>query len=164
MERVLDELADVMPESLRALLANVIDYAGLYPPAALPLPDAIANYRRYLVSPQAWLLNRLVLPMEKLHDVALEDNWRVTLLVSDEPGPLPCQVEALETKAGKRLSLATYCEVPLDRVENGYAKIRTAPISPDGLADFLSGAAARAGDLSCGGSLSGTTSSWQKAA
>jgi hypothetical protein len=133
----------MMPESLRALLANVIDYAGLYSPAELPLPGVIANYRRYLVSPEAWMLNRLVLPMEKLRDVALENNWRVTLLVSDEPGPLPYQVETLETKAGGRLSLPTYCEVPLDRVENGHAKIRTANISSDELAGFLYSAAAR---------------------
>jgi hypothetical protein len=133
----------MMPESLRALLTNVIDYAGLYPPAELPLPEVIANYLRYLVSPEAWMLNRLVLPQEKLHDVALQDNWRVTLLVNEEPGSLPYQVETLETKAGKRLSLPTYCEVPLDRVENGYAKIRTADISPDLLAGFLCSAAAR---------------------
>jgi hypothetical protein len=133
----------MMPESLRALLANVIDYAGLYPPAELPLPEVIANYRRYLVSPEAWMLNRLVLPLEKLHDTALEDHWRVTLLVKEEPGSLPSQVETMETKAGKRLSLPTYCEVPLDQVENGYAKTRTSNISPDGLAGFLSDAAAR---------------------
>ena len=133
----------MMPESLRTLLADVIDYAGLYPPAELPLSEVIANYRRYRVSPEAWMLNRLVLPVEKLHDVSLEENWCVTLLVSEEPGPLPCQVETLETKAGKRLSLPTYCEVPLDRVESGYAKIRTANISPEGLANFLCSAAER---------------------
>jgi hypothetical protein len=133
----------MMPESLRALLANAIDYAGLYPPSELPLPEVIAHYRRYLVSPEAWMLNRLVLPIDKLHDVALEDHWRVTLLVNEEPGSLARQVETLETKASKRLSLPTYCEVPLDRVESGYAKIRTANISPDELADFLSIAAAR---------------------
>ncbi len=55
-----------MKQSLRALLANVVDYAGLYPPAALPLSEAIANYERYLDSPHAWMLNRLVLPLEML--------------------------------------------------------------------------------------------------
>ena len=32
-----------MAESLRTLLASVVDYAGLYPPAALPLADVVAN-------------------------------------------------------------------------------------------------------------------------
>jgi len=130
-------------ESLRALLAGVVDYAGLYPPASLPLAEVVANYDRYLLSPEAWMLNRLVLPMEKLHEVTLGEKWRVTLLVEGDPGPLPPQVETLETKAGRRLSLPTYCEVPLERVEDGYAKVRTATLSSEMLAEFLCAAAAR---------------------
>jgi hypothetical protein len=131
------------PESLRALFANLIDYAGLYPPASLPLDCVIANYRRYLASPDAWILNRLVLPFDKLRAVTLAQDWRITLLVNEEPGTLPKQVECLETKSGKRLSLPTYCEVPLAQLENGYAKIRTAAISEEALADFLLAAASR---------------------
>jgi hypothetical protein len=133
----------MMAESLRALLANAVDYAGLYPPASLPLAEVVTNYRRYLHSPEAWMLNRLVLPMEKLSEVSLGEKWRVTLLVEGEPGPLPPKVETLETKAGRRLSLPTYCEVPLERVEDGYAKIRTATPSSETLAEFLCAAAAR---------------------
>jgi hypothetical protein len=136
----------MMARSLRALLANLIDYAGLYPPAALPLQEVVANYARYLRSPEAWMLNRLVLPLDKLHDVSLGDNWRVTLLVDGEPGPMPPQVETFETKTGRLLSLATYCEVPLDKIDGAYAKIRTggsAPPTVETLADFLSSAATR---------------------
>ena len=133
----------MMAESLRALLANAVDYAGLYPPASLQLAEVVTNYRRYLHSPEAWMLNRLVLPMEKLSEVSLGEKWRVTLLVEGEPGPLPPKVETLETKAGRRLSLPTYCEVPLERVEDGYAKIRTATPSSETLAEFLCAAAAR---------------------
>jgi len=133
----------MMAESLRALLANAVDYAGLYPPASLPLAEVVTNYRRYLHSPEAWMLNRLVLPMEKLSEVSLGEKWRVTLLVEGEPGPLPPKVETLETKAGRRLSLPTYCEVPLERVEDRYAKIRTATPSSETLAEFLCAAAAR---------------------
>lgn len=136
--------------SLRALLSNLIDYAGLYPPAALPLPEVIANYRYYLRSPEAWMLNRLVLPIDKLEGLALQEDWRVTLLVDGEPGPLPPQVETLETKTdGRRLSLPTYCEVPLDRLQNSYAKVRTGGLTPavapsaETLANFLCIAAAR---------------------
>jgi hypothetical protein len=127
------------------LLAHVVDYAGLYPPASLPLREAIANYERYLRAPEAWMLNRLVLPMETIErgEAALGGEWRVTLLVAEEPGPLPPQVETLETKAGGRLSLPTYCEVPLDRVGDGYAKIRTATPRAEDLAEFLCAAAAR---------------------
>ena len=44
---------------------------------------------------------------------------------------------------GHGLSLPTYCEVPLDVVEDGYAKIRTNAVDSEGLADFLCDAAAR---------------------
>jgi hypothetical protein len=133
----------MMPESLCALLANLVDYAGLYLLASLPLDCVIANYRQYLGSPDAWILNRLVLPFDKLPAVALAKDWRITLLVNEEPGPLPKQVECLETKSGTRLSLPTYCEVPLAQLENGYAKIRTAASSEEALADFLLAAASR---------------------
>lgn len=136
-----------MTGSLRALVSGLIDYAGLYPPAGLGLPQALENYQRYLDSPDRWMLNRLVLPLAKLGEARLGDNWRVTLLVDQEPGALPRQVETLETKGCRRLSLPTYCEWPLDRIEDGFAKVRTGGLTPDAIppaaeiADFLCQAA-----------------------
>lgn len=138
-----------IPESLHALLANLIDYAGLYPPASLPLPAVLENYEAYLASAENWMLNRLVLPAV-VPEVHLRDNWRVTLLVEGEPGPLPVQVETLETRLPYRLSLPTYCEAPIARIEGGaFAKVRTGGLTPeaipssDALADFLGEAASR---------------------
>jgi hypothetical protein len=138
-----------VPGSLRALLTNLIDYAGLYPPAALSLAAALDNYKRYLASPESWILNRLVLPASKLGDVDLGRNWRVTLLVENEPDPLPAQVETLETKQPLKLSLPTYCEAPLDRINGSFAKVRTGGVTTDSvpmpseIAEFLCQAAAR---------------------
>jgi hypothetical protein len=136
-------------ESLRALLANLIDYAGLYPPAGLSLATVAENYEKYRAAPESWILNRLVLPHEKLDEIQLERNWRVTLLVDAEPGRLPPQIATLEIKASRRLSLPTYCEVPLDRIDNGFAKVRTGGLTPESipapehLANFLCQAAER---------------------
>src|ERR1035438_10847607 len=91
--------------SLDALLGNLIDYAGLYPPASLDLPAVIENYQRYLYFPDNWILNRLVLPASKLNEVRPGPKWRVTLLVDQDPGKLPPQIETLETKGDRRLSL-----------------------------------------------------------
>jgi hypothetical protein len=135
--------------SLRALLGNLIDYAGLYPPAALPLIIVTERYRGFRASPEKWILNRLVLPTDKYCDSAVEPDWPVTLLVDDEPGPLPAQVETLEIKQARRLSLPTYCEAPPEQITEGWAKFRTGGLTPESIpttaevAAFLMSAAAR---------------------
>jgi hypothetical protein len=58
-----------MTESLRALLTGVIDYAGLFPPAQLPLEEALRNYTAYRESPDAWMLSRFVCPAAKLAEL-----------------------------------------------------------------------------------------------
>lgn len=134
---------------MRALLTNLIDYAGLYPPATLSLPVALHNYKQYLASPERWILNRLVLPVAKLGDVEIGADWRITLLVDGEPGSLPYQVETLEIRQARKLSLPTYCEAPLDQITAAFAKVRTGGLTPDAvpmpgeIAEFLCKAAAR---------------------
>ncbi|MBL8796553.1 MAG: hypothetical protein JNM56_21815, partial [Planctomycetia bacterium] len=49
-----------MSASLRALMHGVIDYAGLFPPAVLPLDQAIRNYASYRKDPDSWMLGRFV--------------------------------------------------------------------------------------------------------
>ncbi len=52
-----------------ALLAGLFDYAGLFPPASLPLDDALANYARYRSGRHGWMLGRLVVPAAQLEAV-----------------------------------------------------------------------------------------------
>jgi hypothetical protein len=56
--------------SLHALLAGIIDYAGLFLPARLPLDEAIRNFARYRRAPEAWMLARFVIPTTRLADLA----------------------------------------------------------------------------------------------
>jgi hypothetical protein len=56
----------VVPASARALLSGIVDYAGLFPPAALAMEDAAAEYARWRRSPEAWMLGRFVLPAARL--------------------------------------------------------------------------------------------------
>ena len=144
-----------MTDSLRALISNLIDYAGLYPPASLPLEEVLARYKRYRASEEHWILNRLVLPASKLARVRLEDGWRVTLVADGEAGALPTQVETLETKTAQAHARqgeyvrATYSEAPLEQVTTTFAKLRTGGLTPEAIpssqhvAEFLHGAAAR---------------------
>src|SRR5262249_44972823 len=58
-----------MNASLRALLTVIIDYAGLFPPAKLPLDEAIRNYARYRTEPESWMLGRFVCPAARLGEL-----------------------------------------------------------------------------------------------
>ena len=51
--------------SLKTLLAKSIDYAGMFPPCSLALEPAFHNHAQYVRSPEAWMLNTFVLPIER---------------------------------------------------------------------------------------------------
>jgi hypothetical protein len=57
----------VVSASLRALLDQSIDYAGMFPPCSLALEPALQNQASYVRSPEAWMLNGFVLPVEQFH-------------------------------------------------------------------------------------------------
>lgn len=52
--------------SVRTLLAEIVDYAGLFPPASLDMSTTAANYAAYTASGHAWMLGRLILPLARL--------------------------------------------------------------------------------------------------
>src|SRR5262245_56527901 len=58
-----------MQAALRKLLAGLIDYAGLFPPAQLPLPEPVTNYLAYRSSTDAWMLGRFVIQASRLHEL-----------------------------------------------------------------------------------------------
>jgi hypothetical protein len=62
--------------SLRALLESAIDYAGMFPPARLPLSESLANYVRYRQSAEGWMLGRFVCPAEALDELCGLPQWR----------------------------------------------------------------------------------------
>ncbi len=51
--------------ALHALLAGLVDYAGLFPPAGLPMGDAVRKYADYRASDDAWALGRFVIPVAR---------------------------------------------------------------------------------------------------
>lgn len=58
-----------MSESIRSLLAESIDYAGMFPPAQMPLDVALRNYVRHIREPDAWLMGRFVCPAVRLSEL-----------------------------------------------------------------------------------------------
>jgi len=57
-------------KSIHAFLSQIIDYAGLYPPANLPLDEAIRNFVKYQKDADVWMLSRFVIPAKRLIDLS----------------------------------------------------------------------------------------------
>lgn len=76
-----------MVESVRALLERAVDYAGLFPPAALAMEPTVANFARYRAGDNAWALGRFVVPAARLDElIAAAEPWVAT---TDGPDPWP---------------------------------------------------------------------------
>ena len=67
--------------SIRALMEGIVDYAGLFPPAKLPLDEALRNYEQYRRCDHAWMLGRFICPATRLDDIAPHES----LLAGGEP-------------------------------------------------------------------------------
>lgn len=59
-----------MTSALSALTAGLVDYAGLFPPAALAMPAAVEAYARHAAGDARAMLGRFVLPIGRLDEFA----------------------------------------------------------------------------------------------
>jgi hypothetical protein len=80
------------------LLRDLIDYAGLFPPASLAMAPAVANYDAYSRSEWNWILGRFIVPVARLEEFeqALAGlsvptqglgfaQWRLSVLLGSDP-------------------------------------------------------------------------------
>jgi hypothetical protein len=51
-----------------ALLGRIVDYAGLFPPAALSMERAVQQYQEYLGGDNAWMLGGFVAPAARVEE------------------------------------------------------------------------------------------------
>jgi len=58
-----------MKNSLQKFMNGLIDYAGLFPPAKLPLDEAITEYISHLKEDKKWMLGRFIIPLSQLNDL-----------------------------------------------------------------------------------------------
>lgn len=65
-----EQVRGARSDALRALMHGVVDYAGLFPPAALDMLSAVREYEKYRTSPDAWMLGRFVVPAGRLAELA----------------------------------------------------------------------------------------------
>lgn len=57
-----------MNQSLAVLLTGSVDYAGLFPPAALDMSAAVSAYATYRVDPSRFMLGRFIVPVARLRE------------------------------------------------------------------------------------------------
>ncbi|HHL73362.1 MAG TPA: hypothetical protein ENJ29_12710 [Bacteroidetes bacterium] len=57
--------------SLHRFLDQIIDYAGIFPPARLRIEEAIGNYASYRSGEDAWMLGRFICPAIRLPELTL---------------------------------------------------------------------------------------------
>ena len=58
-----------MKNSLEKFMNGLIDYAGLFPPAQLPLDEAIDEYIAHISEEKKWMLGRFIIPISKLNEL-----------------------------------------------------------------------------------------------
>jgi hypothetical protein len=120
---------------MRILLHELIDYAGLFPPASLDMATAVANYAAYQVEDHAWALGRLIVPVARLQEFeaaarpflqrAHAAPWRISALAGPDlsvdletiaefnrrhaggPGRADATIEAIELKAARAEEIAS---------------------------------------------------------
>ena len=95
-------------QSVRTLLAEIVDYAGLFPPSQITMPEAVINYATYRNSNYSWMLGRFVVPvarldefMETAEEFILQDSnevWRLSVLAGEDIYQTIRQIEIFNAK------------------------------------------------------------------
>lgn len=120
--------------SIRPFMTRLIDYAGLFPPASLPLEPAIHNYAAYQNSEDSWMLGRFIIPASRINEL---DPY--VALFSPER-PLHCSVvgskstdkwDCLQTIGADLENTLSFSERHGDSVKVDVLEFALPPIVPD---------------------------------
>lgn len=123
--------------SIQAFLTHLIDYAGLFPPASLPLETSVRHYASYQADPDAWILGHFVIPATALMNLA-----HYKTLFSKEQ---PLKIAALGRKSADEESCREYLQEDLNQVasfhaefaESGKVGVWEQPLPPTGVGGSL---------------------------
>lgn len=91
-----------LKESVRTLLSEIIDYAGLFPPSQLSMSEAVSNYATYKNSNYSWMLGRFVVPANRLDEFSESakeffssdvKSWELSVLAGEDIYETVSQIE-----------------------------------------------------------------------
>lgn len=134
-----------MKEALFTLMSEAVDYAGLFPPAALDMRSAVDEYARHRTEPNAWMLGRFVLPAVRLDEwsaaapAVVEGNpWPLSVLAGNFDPVLRDTIAAFNQRERGRAVIDTVetratspRELPAASITSGVAIFVEVPISDD---------------------------------
>lgn len=108
-----------MTSALSALTAGLVDYAGLFPPAALAMPAAVEAYARHAAGDARAMLGRFVLPIGRLDEFAAALDALPTALAprADAPWRLSVLAGAVDATALAAQQARLAPRVAIDTIE-----------------------------------------------
>lgn len=130
-------------DARHALLGRLIDHAPLFPPASLPLDEALAEHERARAGEDAWLLGRFVVPASRLAELG-DTDLRLSVVLDEAVELLDPRIEAVEVPPGVEPPAYAPAEVYLEgRLDPAFrAKVRCGGArvpSVEELAEFIRG-------------------------
>src|SRR6478672_5878375 len=122
MEKI--EADTTLLPTVRTLLEGAVDYAGLFPPSAVSMSEAVINYATYRNSNYSWMLGRFVVTAARLdefyesaRDFISRDAgnaWRIAIIVGDDVTRTIEQVKNFNAQNGPGIVCDTL-EIRVDR-------------------------------------------------
>ncbi len=112
---------------LRTLLSGVLDYAGLFPPAELPIGEAVDHFAASCEGSKSWMLGRFIVPVARLPQfvavhaklsISAKRTWRLSALLGSDPvadmksvhefnaRQTGAEIVAVEAKAGSHAEIS----------------------------------------------------------
>jgi hypothetical protein len=105
-----------------AAFAALIDYAGLFPPASLSIPEAVGEYRRIRSEEHQWVVGRFLCRASQLTDFAGvatsilrpgDARWEIGVIFDRAPGESATEANSFHTEMDPVLSIRA-AEAKLD--------------------------------------------------
>jgi len=130
----------VTSTTLRTLLRSLVDYAGLFPPAALDMPAAVHEYAAHRAGADAWMLGHFILPASRLDEFeaslaslggsAIGDVWQLSVLASADLDATLTAIDDFNTRSRAsegRTAVADTIELKLEAVPDLEAALAAVP-------------------------------------
>ncbi len=124
-------------QAVHRLLSRAIDYAGLFPPAKLPLSVAATNYSKYRRSEHSWMLGRFIVPVTRLGELEAvtseliphDDDapWDLAVLDGGDPKATAAAIRSFEMRHGGRVLRIGAVELKVERPPEVTAALEILP-------------------------------------